>query len=194
MSSRGEGGQSSDIGLDPDQKSASVQSSSTIQPSGPDTGAVQDQLSSLSLADKAGPQSPSTLETKPTGSESVVSSEQDRNETNSPKTESPRQTIAVSVSKSPSAFFNLARKFLVTDESCDLSALEGAIVSAIDAAHLLERSKIATITRYVIAFWACIYCCMILPRQQTSLEIISLLLLFDLLSLLNINTDYKLPT
>lgn len=157
MSSRGEGGQSSDVGLDPDQKSASVQSSSTIQPSGPDTGAVQDQLSSLSLADqKAGPQSPSTLETKPTGSDSVVSSEQDRNETNSPKTESPRQTIAVSVSKSPSAFFNLARKFLVTDESCDLSALEGAIVSAIDAAHLLERSKIATITRYVIAFRACI--------------------------------------
>jgi hypothetical protein len=160
MSSRGEGGQSSDIGLDPDQKSASVQSSSTIQPSGPDTGAVQDQLSSLSLDDKAGPQSPSTLETKPTGSgsgsESVVSSEQDRNETNSPKTESPRQTIAVSVSKSPSAFFNLARKFLVTDESCDLSALEGAIVSAIDAAHLLERSKIATITRYVIAFRTCI--------------------------------------
>jgi hypothetical protein len=45
---------------------------------------------------------------------------------------------------------------LVTDESCDLSALEGAIVSAIDAAHLLERSKIATITRYVIDFRACI--------------------------------------
>ncbi|KAL7459152.1 hypothetical protein ACHAWC_011164 [Mediolabrus comicus] len=154
MSSRGEGGQSSDIGLDPDQKSASVQSSSTVQPSEPDTGAVQDQLSSLSLADKAGPQSPSTLETKPTGSESVVSSEQDRNETNSPKTESPRQTIAVSVSKSPSAFFNLARKFLVTDESCDLSALEGAIVSAIDAAHLLERSKIATITRLQTSYVA----------------------------------------
>lgn len=154
MSSRGEGGQNSDVGLDPDQKSASVQSSSTIQPSGPDTGAVQDQLSSLSLADKAGPQSPSTLETKPTGSDSVVSSEQDRNETNSPQTESPRQTIAVSVSKSPSAFFNLARKFLVTDESCDLSALEGAIVSAIDAAHLLERSKIATITRLQTSYVA----------------------------------------
>ena len=61
----------------------------------------------------------------------------------------PRQVIAVSASKGPAAFFNLARKFLVTDEMCDLSALEGAIVSAVDAAHLLERSKLATITRCV---------------------------------------------
>ena len=61
----------------------------------------------------------------------------------------PRQVIAVSASKGPTAFFNLARKFLVTDEMCDLSALEGAIVSAVDAAHLLERSKLATIVRYV---------------------------------------------
>jgi hypothetical protein len=61
----------------------------------------------------------------------------------------PRQVIAVSASKGPAAFFNLARKFLVTDEMCDLSALEGAIVSAVDAAHLLERSKLATIVRYV---------------------------------------------
>ena len=59
----------------------------------------------------------------------------------------PRQVIAVSASKGPAAFFNLARKFLVTDEMCDLSALEGAIVSAADAAHLLERSKLATIVR-----------------------------------------------
>mmetsp|Transcript_21827 Transcript_21827/g.32374 ORF Transcript_21827/g.32374 Transcript_21827/m.32374 type:complete len:134 (-) Transcript_21827:820-1221(-) len=58
-----------------------------------------------------------------------------------------RQVIAVSASKNPAAFFNLARKFLVTDEFCDLSALEGAIVSAVDAAHLLERSKLATIIR-----------------------------------------------
>ena len=147
MSNRGEG---ADIGLTPDQKPAAAQSSSTTQPSGPSTEAAQDQLSSLSLADKPaakGPLTPSTLETKPTGSSSIDSSEQDRDENNAPKTESPRQTIAVSVSKGPSAFFNLARKFLVTDETCDLSALEGAIVSAIDAAHLLERSKIATITR-----------------------------------------------
>eukprot|EP00980_Cylindrotheca_fusiformis_P031147 scaffold25894_cov279-Cylindrotheca_fusiformis.AAC.1 len=58
-----------------------------------------------------------------------------------------RQVIAVSASKGPAAFFNLARKFLVTDEMCDLSALEGAIVSAVDAAHLLERSQLATIVR-----------------------------------------------
>ena len=61
----------------------------------------------------------------------------------------PRQVIAVSASRGPAAFFNLARKFLVTDETCDLSALEGAIVSAVDAAHLLERSKLATIVRSV---------------------------------------------
>jgi hypothetical protein len=61
--------------------------------------------------------------------------------------ESTRQVIAVSASKSPAAFFNLARKFLVTNEMCDLSALEGAIVSAVDAAHLLERSQLATIVR-----------------------------------------------
>jgi len=58
-----------------------------------------------------------------------------------------RPVIAVSASKGPAAFFNLARKFLATDEMCDLSALEGAIVSAVDAAHLLERSKLATIAR-----------------------------------------------
>jgi uncharacterized protein YjdB len=63
------------------------------------------------------------------------------------ETPSPRQVIAVSASKSPAAFFNLARKFLVTNEMCDLSALEGAIVSAVDAAHLLERSQLATIVR-----------------------------------------------
>mmetsp|Transcript_13355 Transcript_13355/g.21956 ORF Transcript_13355/g.21956 Transcript_13355/m.21956 type:complete len:261 (-) Transcript_13355:470-1252(-) len=156
MSNRGEG---ADIGSTPDRKPAAAQSSSTIQPSGPSTEAAQDQLSSLSLADKPtttskGPLTPSTLETKPTGSSSVDSSEQDRDETNAPNSESPRQTIAVSVSKGPSAFFNLARKFLVTDETCDLSALEGAIVSAIDAAHLLERSKIATITRLQTSYVA----------------------------------------
>ena len=61
--------------------------------------------------------------------------------------QTPRQVIAVSASKSPAAFFNLARRFLVSNEMCDLSALEGAIVSAVDAAHLLERSKLATIVR-----------------------------------------------
>lgn len=65
-----------------------------------------------------------------------------------------RQVIAVSASKGPSAFFNLARKFLVTDEMCDLSALEGAIVSAVDAAHLLERSKLARIVRIQTSYVA----------------------------------------
>ena len=66
-----------------------------------------------------------------------------------------RQVIAVSASKKPAVFFNLARKFLAADEECDLSALEGAILTAVDAAHLLERSKIATIIRYVSKhfFW-----------------------------------------
>jgi hypothetical protein len=70
--------------------------------------------------------------------------------TSPPSLNRPRQVIAVSASKGPAAFFNLARKFLVTDEMCDLSALEGAIVSAVDAAHLLERSQLATIVRYVV--------------------------------------------
>ena len=58
-----------------------------------------------------------------------------------------RQIIAVSANKNPTAFFQLARKFLMTNEMCDLSALEGAIVSAVDAAHLVERSKLASIVR-----------------------------------------------
>jgi hypothetical protein len=66
------------------------------------------------------------------------------------RTHRPRQVIAVSANKGPTAFFNLARKFLITDEICDLSALEGAIVSATDAAHLLVRSKLASIIRYVV--------------------------------------------
>jgi len=105
-------------------------------------------VSSLSLVDKLeSPQSRTTmttLEAETTGTESELSSERGKYEG---ATDKNRQVIAVSVSKSPSAFFNLARKFLITDEECDLSALEGAIVSAVDAANLLERSKIATIVR-----------------------------------------------
>lgn len=37
---------------------------------------------------------------------------------------------------------------------CDLSALEGAIVSAVDAVHLLERSKLATIVRVQTSYVA----------------------------------------
>lgn len=80
------------------------------------------------------PSSSTTLTTKPSGDGSPTGSG-----------EQTRQVIAVSASKSPAAFFNLARKFLVANEMCDLSALEGAIVSAVDAAHLLERSKLASI-------------------------------------------------
>mmetsp|Transcript_1276 Transcript_1276/g.2902 ORF Transcript_1276/g.2902 Transcript_1276/m.2902 type:complete len:264 (-) Transcript_1276:345-1136(-) len=93
-----------------------------------------------------------TLEAETTGTDSEHSSEHGRDERE--VEQQPRQVIAVSVSKGPSAFFNLARKFLVTDEVCDLSALEGAIVSAVDAAHLLERSKIATITRIQTSYVA----------------------------------------
>jgi len=127
--------------------------SSTGESSVPGTEATAIGISSLSLADKSKgpltPTTPTTLEAATTGTASEHSSEQGDqgiNEgTSSP--DKPRQVIAVSVSKGPSAFFNLARKFLVTDEECDLSALEGAIVSAVDAAHLLERSKIATIVQ-----------------------------------------------
>jgi hypothetical protein len=92
-----------------------------------------------------GPQSPE-VDKKPAAKEDeTVETEA----TGSLDAESTRQVIAVNATKGPAAFFNLARKFLVTDEMCDLSALEGAIVSAVDAAHLLERSQLATIVRYV---------------------------------------------
>ena len=76
-----------------------------------------------------------------------ATTETEAESTSTDQGEPPRQVIAVSASKSPAAFFNLARKFLVTNEMCDLSALEGAIVSAVDAAHLLERSQLAQIVR-----------------------------------------------
>jgi len=55
--------------------------------------------------------------------------------------------IAVSAAKPPTVFCNLARKFLISEEFVHLSALEGAILYAIDASHLLERSQLATIVR-----------------------------------------------
>mmetsp|Transcript_22112 Transcript_22112/g.52250 ORF Transcript_22112/g.52250 Transcript_22112/m.52250 type:complete len:253 (-) Transcript_22112:105-863(-) len=110
-------------------------------------------LSRLSLEVKSKgpltPETPTTVDIATTATENESDhSENDRAESGaaSPQEHS-RQTIAVGVAKGPAAFFNLARKFLVTDEEVDLSALEGAIVSAVDAAHLLERSQIATITR-----------------------------------------------
>ncbi len=77
--------------------------------------------------------------------EEIVSSANIRN--NVVPGDGSRQIIAVSANKNPTAFFQLARKFLMTNEMCDLSALEGAIVSAVDAAHLLERSQLASIVR-----------------------------------------------
>jgi hypothetical protein len=65
-----------------------------------------------------------------------------------------RPVIAVSTMKGPAAFFNLARKFLVSYEMCDLSALETAIIAAVDAAHLLERSRLATIVRIETSYVA----------------------------------------
>lgn len=111
----------------------------------PDTIAASAGISSLSLDHKKSP----LTQTTPTTIDATITrteSEHGRDEGTSLPAR-PRQVIAVSVSKGPSAFFNLARKFLVTDEECDLSALEGAIVSAVDAAHLLERSKIAAIVK-----------------------------------------------
>lgn len=147
MSERGRGGDS-DVGDSPTEP---VPTSSAEAPASDTAEAASIGISSLSLVDKAkGPQTPttpSTLEAATTGTDSEHSSEQGRDDEGTKSPEQPRQVIAVSVSKGPSAFFNLARKFLVTDEECDLSALEGAIVSAVDAAHLLERSKIATIVR-----------------------------------------------
>jgi len=142
MSERGKGGEK-------EPPTAPVHSSTAESPA-PGTEATSIGISSLSLDDKTkGPLTPTTptiLEAATTRTTSEHFSEQGIDEgTSSP--DKPRQVIAVSVSKGPSAFFNLARKFLVTDEECDLSALEGAIVSAVDAAHLLERSKIATIVQ-----------------------------------------------
>ncbi len=57
------------------------------------------------------------------------------------------KVLAASSSKGPAAFFNFAKKILVRVESCELSAIEGSIVSAVEAATLLERSKLATIVR-----------------------------------------------
>lgn len=97
--------------------------------------------------------SPDSIEQKPIHPKETRPPDQSTSDTTYPSTPEnaarPKQVIAVNASKGPAAFFNLARKFLVVDEVCDLSALEGAIVSAADAAHLLERSQLATIVRYV---------------------------------------------
>jgi hypothetical protein len=82
-----------------------------------------------------------TTEEETTGVASVTAASGDDDDSR------PRQVIAVSANKNPPAFFQLAKKFLMTNDMCDLSALEGAIVTAVDAAHLLERSQLASIVR-----------------------------------------------
>lgn len=140
MSHRGRGGEEEEVGSTPVREIASAPSG-VPEINRPGTGATSVGTASVALGETSTvPLTPTTT----TGIESEHSSEHGRNEGDT-ALQQPRQVIAVSVSKGPSAFFNLARKFLVTDEVCDLSALEGAIVSAVDAAHLLERSKIATI-------------------------------------------------
>lgn len=142
MSEKMRGGEKSDAGQPPAPDAPA-----------PATEATSTGISSLSFVSKPKepltPTTPTTADAATTGTDSDHSSEHGKDEGRDEGdwSDQPRQVIAVSVSKGPSAFFNLARKFLVTDEVVDLSALEGAIVSAVDAAHLLERAKIATIVR-----------------------------------------------
>mmetsp|Transcript_33096 Transcript_33096/g.43574 ORF Transcript_33096/g.43574 Transcript_33096/m.43574 type:complete len:158 (+) Transcript_33096:58-531(+) len=55
------------------------------------------------------------------------------------------RNFAVSLQKPPNHYFNLLRRNLEKNETATLSALEGAMVNAVDAAFLLERAKIAKI-------------------------------------------------
>lgn len=60
--------------------------------------------------------------------------------------------IPVSVSKTARAYFNLARKALEAHRRVELSALEAAVVIAIDASFLLTRAKMGTVERVSTAF------------------------------------------
>jgi hypothetical protein len=60
----------------------------------------------------------------------------------------PSKEITVGANKGCSFYFKLARRMLMNEEACDLTALEGAIVFAVDTAFLLERTMHAKITRY----------------------------------------------
>jgi hypothetical protein len=144
MASRGVGGDTSSA----EESPTSPVNSITLEETAIVTDATAIGVSTLSLVDKSNdPLSSTTLSTLDAATTGTECSFAHGTDEISPSSDHARQMIAVSVSKGPSAFFNLARKFLVTDDECDLSALEGAIVSAVDAAHLLERSKIATIVR-----------------------------------------------
>jgi len=128
------------------KRQTSIEGESTASVTESQPHQAQEQLISSETAE-----STTTLGTGPQQQGSTKSEQIARQHSSTP---SRHQVIAVSASKGPAAFFNLARKFLVTDEFCDLSALEGAIVSAVDAAHLLERSKLADIVRYAFPLFA----------------------------------------
>ena len=162
MSQRGKGGEESSLGKPGGVGRTPVREISQRQVGTGPLELVETSTSPLT------PTTP-TLEAATTGTESEHSSEHGRGEGISSQ-QQPRQVIAVSVSKGPSAFFNLARKFLVSDEVCDLSALEGAIVSAVDAAHLLERSKIASIIRYEFPSVSCRFSFLSERMMQTFLN------------------------
>ena len=60
--------------------------------------------------------------------------------------------IPVSVSKSARSYFNIARKALETHRRVELSALEAAVVIAVDASFLLTRAKMGAVERVNTAF------------------------------------------
>ncbi len=60
--------------------------------------------------------------------------------------------VPVSVSKTARAYFNICRKALETHRRVELSALEAAVVIAVDASFLLTRAKMGTIERVNSAF------------------------------------------
>jgi hypothetical protein len=60
--------------------------------------------------------------------------------------------VPVSVSKTARAYFNIARKALETHRRVELSALEAAVVIAVDASFLLTRAKMGTVERVNTAF------------------------------------------
>lgn len=60
--------------------------------------------------------------------------------------------IPVSVSKSARSYFNIARKALETHRRVELSALEAAVVIAVDASFLLSRAKMGVVERVNTAF------------------------------------------
>ena len=53
--------------------------------------------------------------------------------------------IFVARERSPSTYFNIVKRKLLQDNEITLTALEGAIVVAVDAANMLSKENIANI-------------------------------------------------